>query len=66
MAKRDYYEILGVNRQASKDEIKKSYRRLAMKYHPDRNKDDAQAESKFKEVKEVISPFGYEVSSRQK
>ena len=53
MAKRDYYEILGVNRQASKDEIKKSYRRLAMKYHPDRNKNDSQAESKFKEAKEA-------------
>ena len=53
MAKRDYYEILGVNRGASKDEIKKSYRRLAMKYHPDRNKNDSQAESKFKEAKEA-------------
>ena len=53
MAKRDYYEILGVGRDASADEIKKSYRRLAMKYHPDRNKDDASAEGKFKEAKEA-------------
>ena len=53
MAKRDYYEILGVGKDASADEIKKSYRRLAMKYHPDRNKDDADAESKFKEAKEA-------------
>jgi len=53
MAKRDYYEILGVSRDASQDDIKKSYRRLAMKYHPDRNKDDAEAESKFKEAKEA-------------
>ena len=53
MAKRDYYEILGVARDASQDDIKKSYRRLAMKYHPDRNKDDAGAEEKFKEAKEA-------------
>jgi molecular chaperone DnaJ len=53
MAKRDYYEVLGLSRDASQDEIKKSYRRLAMKYHPDRNKDDAGAESKFKEAKEA-------------
>lgn len=53
MAKRDYYEILGVAKGASQDEIKKSYRRLAMKYHPDRNTDDAEAEEKFKEAKEA-------------
>ena len=54
MAKRDYYEILGVSKSASADEIKKSYRRLAMKFHPDRNKDDSAAsEKKFKEAKEA-------------
>ncbi len=53
MAKRDYYEILGLPRDASGADIKKSYRRLAMKYHPDRNKDDADTEKKFKEAKEA-------------
>lgn len=53
MAKRDYYEILGVSKDASASDIKKSYRRLAMKHHPDRNKDDAGAEGKFKEAKEA-------------
>jgi len=53
MAKRDYYEILGVTKGASTDEIKKSYRRLAMKHHPDRNQDDDSAEEKFKEAKEA-------------
>ena len=53
MAKRDYYEVLGVSRSASADEIKKAYRRLAMKHHPDRNKDDSGSDGKFKEVKEA-------------
>lgn len=53
MAKRDFYEILGVAKGASEEEIKKSYRKLAMKYHPDRNPDNKEAEEKFKEVKEA-------------
>ncbi|MCC6369473.1 MAG: molecular chaperone DnaJ [Bacteroidia bacterium] len=58
MAKRDYYEILGVAKNAGEDEIKKAYRKLAIKYHPDKNPDDKAAEEKFKEAAEA-----YEVLS---
>ncbi|MHC4744605.1 MAG: molecular chaperone DnaJ [Planctomycetota bacterium] len=58
MAKRDYYEVLGVKKDASADDIKRSYRRLAMKYHPDKNPGDKEAETKFKECAEA-----YEVLS---
>jgi molecular chaperone DnaJ len=58
MSKRDYYEVLGVAKNASDDEIKKAYRKLAMKHHPDRNPDDKSSEEKFKEAKEA-----YEVLS---
>ena len=58
MSKRDYYSILGVARNASGDAIKKAYKKLAMKYHPDRNPGDKKAESKFKELSEA-----YEVLS---
>lgn len=53
MAKRDFYEILGLAKNATDDEIKKAYRKLAMKYHPDRNTDSKSAEEKFKEIKEA-------------
>jgi molecular chaperone DnaJ len=57
----DFYEILGIGRNASQDEIKKAYRKSALKYHPDRNADDPQAEKKFKEISEA-----YEVLSDEK
>ena len=53
MGKRDYYEVLGVSRQSGEDEIKKSYRQLALKFHPDRNPGDKAAEEKFKEAAEA-------------
>ncbi|MFC4720839.1 molecular chaperone DnaJ [Geojedonia litorea] len=58
MAKRDYYEILGINKSATAAEIKKAYRKMALKYHPDKNPDDKEAETKFKEAAEA-----YEVLS---
>ncbi len=54
MSKRDYYEVLGVSKDASAQELKSSFRKLVMKYHPDRNKDDKEAEEKFKEVNEAF------------
>ncbi|MCG8538516.1 MAG: molecular chaperone DnaJ [Clostridia bacterium] len=58
MSKRDYYEILGVDRNADESSIKKSYRKLAMKYHPDRNPEDKEAEKKFKEINEAYEILG--------
>ncbi|WP_115350509.1 molecular chaperone DnaJ [Proteus vulgaris] len=53
MAKRDFYEVLGLSKNADEKEIKRAYKRLAMKYHPDRNQGDKESESKFKEIKEA-------------
>ena len=53
MAKRDYYDILGVNKSSSKEDIKKAYRKLALKYHPDKNKGNKTSEEKFKEASEA-------------
>ena len=58
MSAKDYYDILGVNRSAAPDEIKKAYRKLAVKYHPDRNPDDQKAEEKFKELSEAYAVLG--------
>ena len=60
MSKRDYYEVLGVGRNATADELKKAYRKIALKFHPDRNPDDSSAEEKFKEAAEA-----YEVLSNE-
>ena len=55
MAKRDYYEVLGVGRESSDDELKKAFRSLARKNHPDKNPDDPDAESRFKEIQEAYA-----------
>ena len=65
MAERDYYEILGVPRTATADEIKQAYRRLAKKYHPDRNRGDKTAEAKFKEVQSAYDVLGDPDKRRQ-
>ena len=63
MAKRDYYDVLGVTKSASKDEIKKAYRKLALKYHPDKCKNKKTGEKKFKEVFEAYETIKNSVSS---
>ena len=55
MAGQDYYQTLGVSKQSSDEEIKKAYRKLAMKYHPDRNKGDKEAEERFKKINEAYA-----------
>jgi molecular chaperone DnaJ len=65
MADRDYYEVLGVGRDASQAEVKKAYRRLALKYHPDRNPDDPSAADKFKEAAEAYEVLANEETRRR-
>ena len=61
MSKKDYYEVLGINKDAAGDEIKKAYRKLAMKFHPDRNPDNPKAEEQFKEAKEAYETLSDEI-----
>ncbi|MCK5222547.1 MAG: DnaJ domain-containing protein, partial [Candidatus Aminicenantes bacterium] len=60
MGKRDYYDVLGVSKNSTQAEIKKAYRQIAMKYHPDRNQGDNASEEKFKEASEAYSVLGNE------
>ncbi|MEY3075867.1 MAG: molecular chaperone DnaJ, partial [Bacteroidota bacterium] len=63
--KRDYYEVLGVSKNADESEIKKAYRKLALKYHPDKNPDDASAEEKFKDISAAYDVLGDESRRRE-
>ncbi len=65
MADKDYYQILGVDKGADQEAIKKAYRKMALKYHPDKNKDDPQAEDKFKEVNEAYAVLSNPEKRRQ-
>ena len=65
MAERDYYKILGVNKTASEEEIKKAYRKLAMKYHPDHTKGDKAGEEKFKQISEAYAVLSDKEKRRQ-
>ncbi|MCG8592113.1 MAG: DnaJ domain-containing protein, partial [Proteobacteria bacterium] len=65
MSKRDYYEVLGVPRDASEADLKKAYRKLALEYHPDRNPDDSAAEERFKEVSEAYAVLSDEQKRAQ-
>ncbi|MBN1106512.1 MAG: J domain-containing protein [Deltaproteobacteria bacterium] len=65
MALKDYYRLLGVEREASDQEIKKAYRQLAMEYHPDRNQDKPECEERLKEINEAYQVLGDEDKRRQ-